>query len=34
MELKKCEICQKEYEENRPIDVNICDYCKESSSFI
>ncbi len=55
MELKKCDICQKEYEENaiipfrlrigprigrigesigsdyiKPIDVNICDPCKES----
>ncbi len=55
MELKKCDICQKEYEENaimpfrlrigprlgrigesidadyiEPIDVNVCDHCKES----
>jgi len=56
MELKKCDICQKEYEENaimlfrlrigprlgrigeiidenyiKPIDLNVCDHCKESS---
>ncbi len=56
MELNKCSICQKEYEENaiipfrlrigprlgrigeligsdyiKPIDVNICEHCKESS---
>ena len=54
--MKKCDICQKEYEENaiipfrlrigprlgrigesidadytKPIDVNVCDHCKEST---